>query len=271
MTAIIQATRLSLVLLLATAVPQMGDIIGTGIVFDRHIEDLRNVAVVGPEFMKPSRLIELANEFQSSSPTKPHVLIISAFASSDDASQTLAGKGTTEMTYGSAVERLRAARARGEFRMMRYIAIGNDAVVQTVNGTKASRSIVSGRDPTLISAGGITGEILYIYFTKLPRPIRGDGRNPVIVSIYLKTENLPTQAKAEMITESLQKTVRHESLRVSMRTDTWFLEEFSSSLWYPFSSDQQPPTYANSQGGGEVFCFVDEKGMHCRQTLAAKQ
>jgi len=270
MTARIRATSLPLILVLATAIPQSGDIIGTGVVFDRHIEDLRDVAVVGHRFMKASSLIDLANELKTSGLTEPHLLMISAFENSDDASQTLAGKGTTEITYDGAVERLRVAQARGEFRMMRYFAIGDDALVQTVSGTKASRSVVSGKDPTVISVGGRTGEVLYIYFNKLPRSIRADGRNPVLLSIDLKTDKLPTVREAEMLTEGFQARLRHEDVRVAVRTDTWFLDDPGVPLWYPFSADQKPPTHADYRSRGEMFCFVDEKGIHCRQTQTPK-
>jgi len=264
MTARIRATSLILIVLLAV-VPQSGDVIGTGIVFDRHMEDLRDAAVVGRRFMKASSLINLANELKKSSSTKPHLLIISAFGNSEDASQTLAGKGATEITYAGVVERLQAAQARGEFKMMRYLAIGNNAMVQTVSGTKVSRSVVSGNDPTVVSAGGRAGEILHIFFNKLPRSIRADGRNPVVLSIYVKTDKLPTAREAEAITRSLQRMLHHEDVRVEMRTDTWFLDDPGVPLWYPFSADQTPPTYADYRARGEMFCFVDEKGIHCRQ------
>jgi len=122
---------------------------------------------------------------------------------------------------------------------MRYFAIGDDVLIQAVSGTKTSRSVVSGRDPTVINAGSRTGEILYIYFNKLPRPIRADGQNPAVLRIDLKIDKLPTVREAETMTERLQARLGHEDVRVAMRTDTWFQDDPGAPLWYPFSADQR--------------------------------
>ncbi len=147
----------TLALLAACILPLLADLIGEGIVFDRQDEDVRAVAVVGSNFMSLSGLEELSQGLRSASRAPPRALIISAFANSGDASQTLAGKGRTEVTYDEAVAQLRAARARGTFRMMRLISVGDNTVIQTVNGTKISRSVLAGVDPTIFEVAETPG------------------------------------------------------------------------------------------------------------------
>ena len=243
--------------------PLLADLIGEGIVFDRQDEDVRAIAAVGSKFMSSSGLEELSRDLRSASHVPPRVLIISAFATSADASQTISGKGRTEMTYGEAVALLRAAQARGTFRMMRLFSVGDNTVMQSVNGTKVSRSVLVGADPTLFEVAGRSCEILEIYFRRLPRPIRPDGRNPLLIDAYLTTDRLPTVIEAEAITRNIQRLLRHQFVFAHIRSDQWFLEDAGFPLWYPFSTSVTPPTYGEYASRGEVYCSSDESAIHC--------
>jgi hypothetical protein len=261
MIARIPVTKLAV--FLVAALSCFADVIGSGVVFDNRIGDLRSITVVGHEFMNQRRLLKLSEEVRVDSNPPPIVLIISAFDNADDASQTLAGKGTTEMTYSEAVKRIGAAHERRNFRMMRYASIGHNAVIQTVDGINVSRVLVEGRDPRLLQVGKRSLELLDLQFHKLPRPVRPDGLNPAIISVYLKADRLPTRSEAEAITRDLQTLLHHDDLRVNIRTDTWFLEDSAVPLWYPFSPDQVPPNYSDYQARGEVFCLADDKAIRC--------
>lgn len=261
---IVRISRNSLPAVLAAfVIPLLAGAIGVGVVLDRHDEDLHDVAVVGPHFMSVPRLDQFAKELTSRDQASARLLIISAFANSDDAGQTLAGKGRTEITYDEAVDMLRAAQTRGAFRMMRLFSVDKNSVVQTVNGPRISRVILSGADPTLFEAGGRHCEILEVYFRRLPRPVRPDGRNPILVNMYVTTDRLPTDHEAEAITRTLQNLIHHQFVSAHIRSDRWFLEDPQFPLWYPFSSSVNPPTYQQFASAGEMYCSSDETGVRC--------
>jgi hypothetical protein len=193
---------------------------------------------------------------------QPRVVQLSAFNDASDAIRYQINP-RPEASYSDAIAALRAARSPGPLSMVRLTAIGRDVVVQQTDGRQTSRTVLSGRDPTLFRAGGRDCELLDFHFLRLPHPIRADGRNPVIVRALVKTDSLPAVGDAGEIARTIQRLTGHEVVTVDIRTDTWFI--WQAPLWDPFTSyaDQAPPSHEQYVAHGGVFCTGDEAGVRC--------
>lgn len=241
------------------------DVIGTGVVLDRSDGGLRKIVEVGDNLLNIAGIEQAYKRLVSEHERAAlKYLAISAFANSDDASQYLVGKGHTDMAYDEAIQRLFEAQRRGPLRMLRLVSMGGNTVVQKTDGRTVSRTVVRGTDPTLFEAGGVRCELLEVYFNRLPRPIRADGQNPVLLHVYLKTSALPTIQAAEEVTRVIQHMLGHRNVFLNMRTDTWFIEDERFPLWYPFDTDRRPPTFAQYKSRGEAFCIADESKIRCQ-------
>lgn len=232
------------------------------IVSDNTYDGFRDVAVVDPSSISVSRIQRLANKLKGNS---GRVFLLSVFENKDAALQTIAGKGHTDGTYSEAVARLYAAQRRSSFRMVRLVSVYGNTIIQAVDGSNISRTVVAGVDPISFAVGGKTCEILEIYFARQPRPTRADGRNPAIVKVYLKTDVLPSIAEAEAISNAIEEKFRHRNVVVHLRPDTWFLEDSEFPLWYPFDAGRTPPPLEDFRSSGEISCVANDDGRRCRK------
>lgn len=235
------------------------------ILLDRREGDFHDIVVVDSASMNTFGIQRLANELTSKD-APIRVLVLSIFENKEDAFQTMAGKGHTDTEFGEAVERLRSARSRGPFQMIRLISIDGNTVVQAVNGPTVSRTVVHGTDPASFTVGGKRCELLEIYFVRPPRAIRPDGSNPPIAKAYLRVDVLPNLEEADAITRAVQEKLHHRNVTVSIRTDSWFLEDSEFPLWYPFEVNPKPPSFEEYNSRGEVVCVanVTNDGTRCR-------
>lgn len=251
-------------LLLLVVQSMLGDVIGSGLVLDRREDGLNYLAVVGPEFMNASRLEKLHDERARKNPSPSDLIIISAFENRADAAQTLSGKVHTEITYDDWRTQYEAAMRRAPLRMMQLISIGTDVVLRSATGTGVSRAVLGGSDPTMFEAGGRHYEILEIFFNRLPRSIRPDGRNPVIVSAYIKSDFFPTVEQGKEVSRILQKRLHHPTVVVNIRADTWFIEDPGFPLWFPFANDRTPPSFSEYKARGQMLCNDQDAEVICR-------
>lgn len=239
------------------------DVLGTGVVFDKRDDGMRTIFEVGAAVATPVGLQRAYKEISEAERSKLTFLSISAFRNSEDAALMLSGKGRTEITFDEAVKALRDAQKRGPLPMLRLVSIGADTVIQETDGVKISRRLLRGKDPTVFEVGRVRCDLLEVYFHRLPRPIRNDGQNPLLLKIYLKTNRLPTIREARTITRVLQDTFHKRNICLNIRTDTWFLQDDAFPFWYPFAPDRTPPTFEEYKARGQMFCVADESRMRC--------
>lgn len=160
----------------------------------------------------------------------------------------------------------RAVGNRDSFRMMRLVAIGKDVVIETVDGSKISREIVSGSDPMLFEAGGRKCRLLEVYWSR-PFPSVGQKLQSTLnVTVDLQTDVLPAAADAEQITTALQRRLNYARVTVFMRTDTWFVDDSLFPLWFPFTPGERPPTFQEYVSKGVMTC-VGEDGVRCNRSV----
>jgi hypothetical protein len=226
-------------------------------------EGLWKIGVVGEKAMSVTGIDEVYADLLRHSDGRPSVVQLAAFNGHADAVRYRISP-PPEASYSDAIKALRLARAPGALSMVRLTAIGRDVVVQWTDAGQASRMVVSGRDPTLFRAGGRDCELLDFYFLRLPRPIRADGRNPVIVTARVKTDSLPTAVEAGEIARTIQHLTGQQAVTVDIRTDTWFIWE--APLWDPFTraADQVPPSHEQYVAHGGIFCTEETRpGLRC--------
>jgi hypothetical protein len=228
------------------------DVVGFG-----TADQFRKVVVVGSEYMQITAL-----ERVLSGGKMTNSVIVMAFANPDDARLFIAGKGHTDVTYADWAAMYRATRHRQQFRMMRLIKVADDIVVQIADGGHVSRMVLRGADPTRFPAGGKACELLDLYWYRLPRPIRRDGVNPLNADAYIRTDSLPSNHEAMLITRELQKRLKHPDVMVQLRTDTWFIEDSRFPVWFPFSHDP-PPDFRAYRSRGEIFCRASASEVVC--------
>ena len=228
------------------------------------VEGLRKSVIVGGEYMNLP-FLRLCYELERSiSPAR--VSIVTVFEDRELAIEANGGKGHSEIAYSDWKRRYGAMRNLRGVHTMRLVSIGSDAVLQTAEMGNVSRLIVAGTDPTMMNVDGVQCELLDLYWTRLPAPIREDGGNPLRVDVYVKTGRLPTEAEASQITRRLQTRIGHDNMTVSIRTDSWFIESSRFPVRFSFAEDQ-PPSLEEYVSRGSAFCIGEAGSVRCRRTL----
>lgn len=147
--------------------------------------------------------------------------------------------------------------------MVRLTAINGSAVMETADGPNVSRVVLRGTDPTIFTANGQVCKLLLLRFNRLPRSIRADERNPMTVTGYVQSQQLPRPDSAKAIAVKIQEITGHPSVRVEILTDAWFIQSTFFPLWYPFMQDREPLSFSEYASRGEVFCSGNERGIRC--------
>jgi len=237
---------------------------GDGVIRQQQDDGLHEVTVVSPELVQPSGLRDYYELLASKTERPADLFAIWAFANRDD-SINFFGKTATEFTYDRWKDRYASAKAKGFFPVSQLIAIRGDAVLRSFDGEKSSTAVLSGKDPTRFGVGQTACEILAVTFLRLPTPIRKDGKNPVILRFWLETHPFPALGQARLIARRLQQMLAHPEVRISMRTDPWFIESTAFPVWYPFAPFTDPPSAEQYRSEPEVYCWTDgSAAVQCR-------
>lgn len=223
----------------------------------RESEGFHQMLVIGPEFLSTDALKSLFNERKHPS---DHVFKIDAVESREDAAH-MGGEGASDQEFGDWERRYRAVENRDTFHMMRLVAIGKNVVIETVNGLKTSREIVSGRDPLLFEENGRQCRILEIHWSR-PKI----AQRHLNVTIDLQTDVLPDVADAKEITKDIQRQLDYPWVFTQMRTDTWFIDDDLFPLWFPFELGQKPPTFKEYVSRGTMRC-IGSPDVQCSRSI----
>jgi hypothetical protein len=234
-----------------------------GIILDSQDEGFHQMMLIGPEYLDPERLRSL---YRESARDTDRVFKIDAVESRDDASH-MNGKGATEQEFRDWERVYRAVSNRDSFRMTRLVAIGNDAVIETVVGSVASRKVVAGTDPLQFDAGGRKCRLLEIYWSRPLSPVGQTAGSRLNVMVDLRVDRLPEAAEAERITAELQRRMNYANLMAFMRTDTWFIDDVLFPLWFPFAPSEPAPTFQEYVSKGVVTCVGGDGTSRCRRSV----
>ncbi len=200
-------------------------------------------------------------ELLHSSGIHPRVFVLSGFPDHASAFWYLMA-APPEASFETTISALRRAQAHDPRQMARLTALGDNVVVEEVNGSTNSRTVLSGEDPTIFTINGHRYQILELYFVRLPHSIRADGRNPVIATAHVMSDALPEPGEARKVAETIQRRLGgDETVRIWIRRDSWFFD--GPPLWYPFAKPQGPPTHQQYVSAGEIFCNNDKADMQC--------
>lgn len=225
--------------------------------YDWHDEGFRKIIYVGEKY------IASPDPFDEESECKGFNVCVSwRFRTSSDAALVIDGKGHMEADYREWISRYGHDLRRGALRAKRIIRIGPNRVEETLEQQKVSRRVLKGSDPARFSIRGVTCEVLDLAGHRLPRPIRADGLNPLIVTAWLRASALPSESDAKAISRDLQRRLNHSYLSISIRTDSWFIEDPFFPVWFPFATDG-PPDYSEYRLRGEALCTTSEKDVSC--------
>ena len=232
---------------------------------DREVDRLLTVTLVAPEALDPVALSNFYRQRLDKARVKPRVFVLLAFPGTYEAGLISAGKGP-EATFEQIEARYREARGRWPVRAARILAIGSNALLQQTDGKNVSRRILSGSDPTIFRAGSHAYELLELHVAVLPRPLRPRVPNRVRVDCYVKTAVLPTPLDARLVARALQAALGERHVTVTIRTDSWFVEDLSFPLWYPFEPAGRFPSRAEYVARGEIYCDGDAADIRCVPT-----
>lgn len=227
----------------------------TGIALDTfEKEGFHQIAVIGNEYLDVQKLRSL---YESRRRTTDRVFIIYALENSLDASRMLTGVGATDVEFEGWSRLYHSVPAPNKLQMMQLVAIGSDVVVEAVDGLKVSRFVLSGKDPMLFEIAGRKCQILELHWTRPLIELHKGVGTPLNVSVPLRTDILPTVIEAEAITREIQRRLNYVNVFVHIRTDTWFIEDASYPLWFPFAPSEQPPTsWKEYVSAGTMVCGI---------------
>jgi hypothetical protein len=184
----------------------------------------------------------------------PEIVIAAAFESPAGLGYVMRGKPAENMTYSKWRAALGVARMHGPYRCARLVAVGENAVIQTVDGLSVSSHVVQGRDPTNLRVGGDRVDVLEIF----PRHVE-----PPALVVYVEVSRRPTIPYSEKIVTALQGEMGPRRLEVYIRPDTWFIDDSFFPLWFRFQPDAKEPTLEQYKSRGEVWCEAEPGRTAC--------
>jgi len=140
-------------MLLIVPLLSLPDSYAPGIARDDHQkEGFRQIAVIGAEYRGVKRIRALYEEGKSDT---DRVVMIYALEDASYAPYMLDGHGAVDQGEFRAWERnYHSVPNPDGLGMTRLVAIGKDVVVEAVNHTEVSRTLLSGHDPMLFRAAG---------------------------------------------------------------------------------------------------------------------
>jgi hypothetical protein len=175
----------------------------------------------------------------------------------------MSGGKAPKSTFDQVEVRHREARGRWPVRKARILEVGSNALLQQTDGRSVSRRILSGNDPKLFRAGGHAYELLDLHVAVLPLPWRPRNLNRVRIVCYLEKAVLHGPVDARLVAETLQAAEGERQVKVTIRTDSWFVEDMPFPLWYPFEPATRSRSHLGYVSRGEIYCDGDAAGMRC--------
>ncbi len=135
-------------------------------------------------------------------------------------------------------------------------SIGEDAVlrIREIDGT-VNRRVLRGKDPTRVSVGEVTFEILFVTGRFRSR-FEGCGVAGTLEPVlFLRTDSPLSPDICQRATSSLAATLRADHLWVHFRNDHWFIcSQFP--VVFPFASREPLPSEIALDGSVEYSCSV---------------
>ena len=195
-------------------------------------------------------------------------LVISSFENRKDAA-LLQGRGVTERGYAGWKEMSEhwTTGEKKSLRMLELMSIGPNAIIRRVNNGAVTKTVLAGKDPTILDVNGCRGDILHVGFHRLPVSQSGSSPGPVIIGINVKTDIFPAKGQALAITYYLYKVFRHREIQVSIRSDSWFLDDPFFPAWFPFGDNFGPRNLTEFRSHREMLCWGDSRGVKCGGVL----
>lgn len=235
-----------------------------GLVSDRsETEGFRQMAVIGEEYLDVARLTAL---YRDGRRPADRVFVIYALPNPTYASSMLVGTGASDVGFDGWHNSYNLAPNHNALRMMQLVAIGNDVVVESVDGLRTSRIVVEGKDPLLFEEAGRKCQILEFHWTRPLGELQKGAGTPLSVEVPVRADKLPTVPEAEAITREVERRLSYKDVFVNIRTDTWFVEDEWYPMWFPFAPGEQPPANEKEYlSKGRMACGNRGMGISCTQ------
>jgi hypothetical protein len=136
----------------------------------------------------------------------------------------------------------------GEAPYAELLKLDGDAVLRYRNESGPVRRLISGRDPTRLTAGDVTFEIVYL--------VGFEAQEGPSLKIFAVTGEPLTTELGAAVSAVIRKRLPLDS-RIYIRNDLWF---FSSPYMHPFLLRGQPPTAEEWNQTWTVYCPVQTAG-----------
>jgi hypothetical protein len=150
--------------------------------------------------------------------------------------------------------------------MGEIVQVGSDAVVRTVENGKFEQKVVSGNNPLTCIPMESGCEVIWVSIGIIPPHQERKFLRPKI-SLFARTEKLPTIPEAERLTRALQRRFDTQLLTVSFRTDSWFIEDTEFPVVYPFRTGRGVIDPGGIDVHREVMCLAVAAEFRCSNVL----
>ena len=233
------------------------------ILSDRDVGGIRNSVVVLSE---PPTITGLEKLYAAKA-GKPYVVSVSQFFQSKfDASEVLSGKGATDLDSAAWYKQYKEYLKHAPENMGEIIQVGSDALIRTIQAGKFQQKGVSGNNPLTCISGESGCEIIWIRIGIIPPHQEKKYLRPRI-SLFARTEHLPSTQESERLAHALQRRFDTELLTVSFRTDSWFIEDAEFPISYPFKSNPRIVGPGEIDIRHEVTCVAVGADFRCSKVF----
>ena len=140
------------------------------------------------------------------------------------------------------------------------IAVGDNVILRLRNSSgRITRRILQGHDPTQVSVGGVTFEILYLTGRRHSRFERCGHAGDIDPAVYLKTSAVLSEELCQRVTSQLAAALGVKQMYAHFRNDHWFICSVFP-VRFPFTSQETPPSEAEYYALPEFTCSLDCNG-----------
>lgn len=216
---------------------------------------VRSIVAIGASYLEVPRLESLYRSLLTPDLPPRYAIFVTAYPDEESANSMSDAKPFEGLSFDFWRDQLLKAKRDHPWRAARLIATAEGAVVQVAKEDHYFSTVLSGKDPTRLSVAGTNYELLQAEYRN---ELRGE---PAFLAC-LRADREPTVDGVRLLAEAIRAKLPAERLSITVRPDVWFVYD-DFPVWFPFSTQQQPPTWEEFRQTRVTNCDNVFLPLHC--------
>lgn len=250
-------------ILLAFAWPAIATMAGLGpLMYTDEYKGIMVRALVADS----TRFVALAEEFfrawKPGPADRARLSVIWMFSTQEQGTAITWGKGRFHIDYDWWAWAFRSEASRLQpVALIVLSSRGGVLIMRSATG-EIHRRVLGGKDPLLVSVGGLECEILDLRFPGMaPRKSVGYEKDYAMIYVRAKQPLSDQSTRITVATISAETTLTKALMLI--RSDSWFIDDPFFPVVYPFEPQLVPPTAEAYSASKTAICRVEGDQIHC--------